>query len=62
MIDELATLTPDAARAARVVAKCHARLKPQPRRRLSLEPVLLAGISVVYLAAVALSALAVWMG
>ena len=62
MIDQLPTLAPDPARAARVVAKCHARLKPPPRRKTSLEPVLLAGLSIVYLSAVALSALEVWMG
>ena len=61
MIGQLPMLTPDAARAARVVARCHARLRPRTRR-ISLEPVLLAGISIVYLSAVAISAFEVWMG
>jgi hypothetical protein len=62
MIDQLPTLEPDAARAARVVAKCHVRLRPRPRRRIAIEPVLLTAFSIVYLSAVALSALEVWMG
>lgn len=59
MIDQLPTLAPDPARAARVVAKCHRKMAPRPKRRVS-EPVILAGFGVLYLVSVALTALEVF--
>lgn len=59
MIDQLQVLTPDPARAARVRAMCHKKLAPRSPRRLS-EPVILAGVCVVYLLSVALAALEVF--
>jgi hypothetical protein len=59
VIDQLPMLTPDAARAARVVAKCHRKMAPRPKRRIS-EPVILAGVCALYLASVVLTALEVF--
>ncbi len=63
MIEQLPSLSPDAARTAHTVARCHARMT-QHRRRLEavamppprgaiLERLLVGGVSVIYLAAVA---------
>lgn len=59
MIDQLQVLTPDPARAARVVAKCHRKMTPRAKPRLS-EPLILAGVCVLYLLSVALTALEVF--
>lgn len=59
MIDQLPALVPDPARAARVIAKCHARMAPRPRRRIA-EPALLTGFCVIYLSAIALITLEVF--
>jgi hypothetical protein len=37
-------------------------MTPRPRRQIAIEPALLTGISIVYLAAVALCAMEAWMG
>ena len=59
MIDQLQMLTPDPARAARVIAKCHRKMTPRPTQRVS-EPAVLAGFCVLYLLSVALAALEVF--
>jgi hypothetical protein len=59
VIDQLPMLTPDPARAARVIAKCHRTMTPRPKRRIS-EPALLAGFCALYLVSVVLTALEVF--
>lgn len=59
MIDHLPPLTPDPERAARVVAKCRARLAPRPRPR-TFESALLAAFCLIDLSAVAFTALQVF--
>lgn len=52
MIDDLQVLSPDAARTARTLERCHRRLAPRAARR-SLEHVAFVGFCVYYLASVA---------
>jgi hypothetical protein len=59
VIDQLPMLTPDPARAARVIAKCHREMTPRPKRSIS-EPAVLVGVCVLYLLSVALTALEVF--
>ena len=59
MIDQLPMLTPDPARAARVIAQCHREMTPRPERSIS-EPAVLAGFCALYLLSVALTALEVF--
>jgi hypothetical protein len=59
VIDQLPLLTPDPDRAARVAAKCRARMTPRNRRKM-FEPALLAAFCVIDLTAVALVALQVF--
>lgn len=64
----LPTLTPDAARAARLQSRCHERLARHRQRlerrdqvAIRTERALAAGFAVLYLAAVAVNALSVFV-
>jgi len=59
LIDQLPMLTPDPARAARVIAKCHRHISRHSKRRVS-EPALLAGFCALYLAWIVLTAFEVF--
>jgi hypothetical protein len=66
MIEMLPTLTPDASRGAKVLARCHDRLARQRRRAAQrvrggrIERTLMTGFAVIYVAAVTANALSVF--
>lgn len=53
-LSRLPVLSPDERRAARLRARCHARLRRAPEPKRSLGPVLLTGLCVLYLSALVL--------
>ena len=74
MIENLPVLSPDAARSARTMARCHERLaarrrkvesrtrRPQRRASVSVEHLLLASVCAAYLVAMAVNVLSVAAG
>ena len=74
MIENLPVLTPDAARCARTIARCHQRLaarrrkvesrtrRPQRRAAVTVEHLLLASVCAAYLVAMAVNVLSVATG
>lgn len=56
-ISQLTVLAPDARRAAQLRARCHARMRREPRPRRLLGPVVFAGLCVLYVTALVIDVL-----